>query len=72
MSAIPEISNPYIGSFAIGLIYGLGVCIASCLPIVAGYIAGMGAGFRKGVRVTLIFNSGRVLGYALIGLLIVH
>ena len=70
MSAIPEISNPYIGSFAIGLIYGLGVCTASCLPIVAGYIAGIGAGFRKGVRVTLIFNSGRVLGYALIGLLI--
>jgi len=70
MSAIPEISNPFIGSFAIGLIYGLGVCTASCLPIVAGYIAGIGAGFRKGVRVTLLFNSGRVLGYALIGLLV--
>ncbi len=70
MSVIPEISNPYIGSFAIGLIYGLGVCTASCLPVVAGYIAGIGAGFRKGVKVTLIFNSGRVLAYALIGLLI--
>ncbi|MGE5574953.1 MAG: sulfite exporter TauE/SafE family protein [Ignavibacteria bacterium] len=70
MSAIPEISNPYIGSFIIGVVYGLGVCTASCLPIVAGYIAGIGVGFRKGIRVTLIFNSGRVLAYALIGLLI--
>jgi uncharacterized protein len=70
MSVLPEISNPYIGSFAIGLIYGLGVCTASCLPIVAGYIAGIGAGFRKGIKVTLIFNSGRILAYALIGVLI--
>ena len=70
MSLIPEISNPYLGSFAIGLIYGLGVCTASCLPIVAGYIAGIGAGFSKGVKVTLIFNSGRILAYAFIGLLI--
>jgi uncharacterized protein len=70
MSLIPEISNPYLGSFAIGLIYGLGVCTASCLPILAGYIAGVGAGFRRGVKVTLIFNSGRILAYALIGILI--
>ncbi len=70
MSLIPEISNPYLGSFAIGLIYGLGVCTASCLPVLAGYIAGIGAGFRKGIRVTLMFNSGRVLGYALIGVII--
>ncbi len=70
MSLIPEISNPYLGSFAIGLIYGLGVCTASCLPVLAGYVAGIGAGFRKGIRVTLIFNSGRILGYALIGVII--
>ncbi len=70
MSLIPEISNPYIGAFAGGLLYGLAVCTASCLPIVTSYIAGIGAGFNKGVRVTLIFNSGRVLAYALIGGLI--
>ena len=70
MSLIPEISNPYLGSFAIGLIYGVGVCTASCLPILAGYIAGVGAGFRRGFKVTLIFNSGRILAYALIGVLI--
>jgi sulfite exporter TauE/SafE len=70
MSLIPEISNPYLGAFAGGLLYGLVVCTASCLPIVTSYIAGIGAGFSKGVKVTLIFNGGRVLAYALIGGLI--
>ena len=69
MSLIPD-SNPYLGSFTIGLVYGLGVCTASCLPYIAGYIAGVGAGFRKGVRVAFIFNAGRVLAYALIGVLV--
>jgi len=67
MSLIPEISNPYLGAFTGGLLYGLVVCTASCLPIVTSYIAGVGAGFGKGVKITLIFNSGRVLAYALIG-----
>jgi cytochrome c-type biogenesis protein len=67
MSLIPQISNPYLGAFAGGLLYGLAVCTASCLPYVASYIAGVGAGFSKGVKITMIFNSGRVLAYALIG-----
>jgi sulfite exporter TauE/SafE len=70
MSLIPEISNPYLGAFAGGLLYGLVVCTASCLPIVTSYIAGVGAGFGRGVKITMIFNSGRVLAYALIGGLI--
>jgi sulfite exporter TauE/SafE len=70
MSVLPEISNPYLGSFVIGLIYGLGVCTASCLPYIAGYIAGTGAGFKAGIKITAYFNTGRVLAYALIGALI--
>jgi cytochrome c-type biogenesis protein len=70
MSLIPEISNQYIGAFAGGLLYGLSVCTASCLPYIASYIAGIGVGFSKGIKVTMIFNSGRVLAYALIGGLI--
>lgn len=70
MSLIPEISNPYIGAFAGGLLYGLAFCTASCLPYVASYIAGIGAGFRKGIAITVIFSSGRVAAYALIGGLI--
>ena len=67
MSLIPQISNPYIGAFAGGLLYGLAVCTSACLPVVASYIAGVGAGFWKGMKVTFIFNSGRILAYALIG-----
>lgn len=68
--SLPEISNPYLGAFTIGVFYGLVVCTASCLPYLTSYIAGIGAGFRKGVKVTLIFNAGRILAYALIGGLI--
>lgn len=70
MSLIPEITNPYLGAFAGGLLYGLAVCTASCLPVLAGYIAGVGSGFKKSVKITAIFNSGRILAYALIGGLI--
>jgi cytochrome c-type biogenesis protein len=68
--SLPEISNPYLGAFTIGIFYGLVVCTASCLPYVTSYIAGTGAGFRKGVKITFIFNSGRILAYALIGAVI--
>jgi sulfite exporter TauE/SafE len=70
MSLIPEIPNPYLGAFTGGLLYGFVVCTASCLPVVTSYIAGVGAGFSKGVKITMIFNSGRVVAYALIGGLI--
>ena len=70
MSLIPTISNPFLGAFAGGLLYGLAVCTAACLPYIASYIAGIGAGFRKGIVVTLIFNSGRIAAYALIGCLV--
>lgn len=67
MSLIPHFSNPYLGALAGGLLYGLAVCTASCLPYIASYIAGVGAGFRKGFGLTLVFTSGRLMGYALIG-----
>lgn len=67
MSLMPEIPNPYVEAFAVGLLYGLVFCTSSCLPYIASYIAGIGADFRKGVAVTLIYNMGRVAAYALIG-----
>lgn len=70
MSLIPEIPNPYLEAFAVGLLYGIVFCTSACLPYIASYIAGIGAGFRKGVTVTLVYNSGRVTAYALIGGLI--
>ncbi|MGO8807182.1 MAG: sulfite exporter TauE/SafE family protein [Candidatus Bathyarchaeia archaeon] len=70
MSLIPEVSNPFLAAFAGGLLYGLAVCTASCLPYLASYIAGVGAGFRRSIKITAIFNSGRILAYALIGSLV--
>jgi sulfite exporter TauE/SafE len=67
MTLLPEIPNPYLASFALGLLYGSTFCTSACLPYVTSYIAGIGAGFRKGVIVTSIYNSGRVTAYALIG-----
>ena len=70
MSLLPEIPNPYVAAFAVGLLYGFTFCTSACLPYVTSYIAGIGAGFRKGVIVTSIYNLGRVTAYALIGGLI--
>jgi len=67
MSFISDITNPYLAALASGLLYGLAVCTASCLPVIASYIAGVGSGFTKSVKITMIFNGGRILAYALIG-----
>ncbi len=64
---LPGIPNPYLASLILGLLYGLTFCSSVCLPYVISYIAGIGAGFRKGVLVTSIYNSGRVTAYAVIG-----
>lgn len=70
MSAVSGIANPFLGAFVSGLVFGLAYCTASCLPVVAGYIAGVGSGFKHSIRITLVFNVGRVAAYSLIGLLI--
>lgn len=70
MSVLPELSNPFLQAFASGLFYGVAVCTSSCLPYLASYIAGIGADFRKGVIATIIYSSGRVSAYAVIGCLV--
>jgi len=67
MLAETLVPSTYLEALTIGLLYGTIFCTSECLPIVASYIAGTGAGFRKGVVITLIYNSGRLLSYALIG-----
>jgi sulfite exporter TauE/SafE len=67
MTVLQQISNPYLASLILGLLYGLTFCTSACLPYVISYIAGIGAGFRKGVIVTSIYNSGRIVAYAVIG-----
>lgn len=60
-------SFTYLEALTIGLLYGTIFCTSECLPIIASYIAGIGAGLRKGIVITLIYNSGRIISYALIG-----
>jgi len=67
MSLVQGLANPYLEALISGFLFGLVVCTASCLPYIASYIAGINAGFRKGVLVTFIFNLGRITAYALIG-----
>jgi sulfite exporter TauE/SafE len=67
MYVFDQISNPYLASLVLGLLYGLTACTAACLPYLASYIAGIGAGFREGVIVTTFYNTGRVVAYAVIG-----
>jgi len=67
MSFMSEITQPHAAAFVGGLFYGLAFCTSACLPYVASYIAGIGAGFRRGLIVTLTYNSGRIVAYALIG-----
>jgi sulfite exporter TauE/SafE len=66
---LPEslVQSTFLEALTIGLLYGTIFCTSECLPIIASYIAGTGAGFRKGIVITLIYNSGRLLSYALIG-----
>ncbi len=67
MTVLQQISNPYFASLVLGLLYGLIFCTSVCLPYVISYIVGIGAGFRKGITVTSIYNSGRIAAYAIIG-----
>ncbi|MCW4017038.1 MAG: sulfite exporter TauE/SafE family protein [Candidatus Bathyarchaeota archaeon] len=67
MTVLEQISNPYLASLVLGLLYGLTFCTSACLPYIVSYIAGIGAGFKKGLAVTTIYNAGRILAYAIIG-----
>ena len=70
MTVLEQISNPYLASLVFGLLYGLTFCASSCLPYIISYIAGIGAGFKQGVIVTTIYNGGRIVAYAIIGIIV--
>lgn len=67
MTVLEQISNPYLASLVLGLLYGLTFCASACLPYLVSYIAGIGAGFKTSIAVTAVYNSGRIVAYAIIG-----
>jgi hypothetical protein len=79
MSLFAEIPNPYLEAFTVGLLYGLTVCTAECLPHITSYIARIGAGFRGRVLFTnraplfrkwiSIFGGGKLILLGVVALL---
>lgn len=67
MTPIQQIFDPYLSSLTLGILYGLTFCSSSCLPHIVSYIAGVGAGFRRGVISASIYSWGRITAYAALG-----
>jgi hypothetical protein len=57
MTVLQQISNPYLASLILGLLYGLTFCTSVCLLYVISCSAGIGARFRRGAIVTSIYRS---------------
>ena len=60
--------DPYLASFLIGLIYGWTSCSLICMPYISLYIIGSAKKIGKGLKLTMLFNGGRILTYAFLGL----
>jgi sulfite exporter TauE/SafE len=67
MTVLEQISNTYLASLVLGLQYGLTFCASACLPYIVRYIAGIGAGFKTSIKIKAVYNSGRIVAYAIIG-----
>ncbi|HEX8987827.1 MAG TPA: sulfite exporter TauE/SafE family protein [Rhodocyclaceae bacterium] len=51
-------------AFSLGLMYGLGPCLVSCLPYLGPVFLARDFGMRKSWRVVLPLSLGRLLGYS--------
>lgn len=64
---LPSITNPYLGTLVLGLMFGFTYCTFACAPYLVTYIGGVQKGFARGVGTSLIFSLGRVTAYGLLG-----
>ncbi len=55
------------GLFMLGLLYGTTVCSLTCLPYIGPLLLCTGNGFRDGVVSSLVFISGKLLCYLVLG-----
>lgn len=56
-------------AFALGLVYGLGPCLVSCLPYLGPVFLARDFSWRRSWRVVLPLSFGRLAGYAAFGAL---
>jgi len=53
--------------FLFGITLGWGQCLVSCSLVLAPYLAGTSTSWKEGLKNTLIFSSGRLTAYILLG-----
>jgi len=63
-------ASPIMSALIIGIIYGATFCTLTCSPFIASYIIGTDRGTRRGMWLSIIFNTGRVATYAMLGLVV--
>lgn len=63
-------AQPALSALLLGVVYGATFCTLTCSPFIASYIIGTDRGTRRGVWLSVIFNSGRVATYGALGLLV--
>jgi thiol:disulfide interchange protein DsbD len=63
-------ASPVMSALIIGIIYGATFCTLTCSPFIASYIIGTDRGTRRGMWLSIIFNGGRVMTYAMLGLVV--
>ena len=63
-------AQPALSALLLGMVYGATFCTLTCSPFIASYIIGTDRGTRRGVWLSVIFNSGRVATYGVLGLLV--
>ena len=59
--------HDFVSLFFLGLMYGATICSISCLPYLGPYLLITGKGFGDGIRSSLLFLSGKLACYAVVG-----
>ena len=54
--------------FWIGAMASLSSCMAVRLPVVIGYVAGVGSSKKRAIALTCLFGAGLTLSYVLLGM----
>jgi hypothetical protein len=61
MTVLEQISNPYVASLSLCLLYGLTFCASAYLPYIISYIAGVGGVNLVVMGLGVLFNSLSVI-----------